>query len=119
MPPSPGTRRVQVTTATTGSSIDPNGYTVTLDGGNAQAIAVNGTGTFDNIAPGPHSVQLSGVEGNCTVLGDEPPHGYSHTRSGCDGGVRHRVRYTSTRYRKRAHHCGYHRQLAPILMVTR
>ena len=61
-----------VVTSTTGTALDPDGYTVTVDGTQAQAIATNGSVTFDGLVAGPHSVQLSGVADNCTVSGTNP-----------------------------------------------
>src|SRR5207253_2234967 len=60
-----------VTTSTTGSDLDPDGYTVTIDGTNSQPIATNNSNgvTFTGLAAGSRSVALSGVAGNCTVSG--------------------------------------------------
>ena len=58
-----------VSAATTGSDLDPDGYTVTVDGGPGQAVGLNGTVTFTGLAEGDHTVALSGVAGNCTVGG--------------------------------------------------
>jgi hypothetical protein len=63
---------IQVTVATTGTLPDPDGYSVSVDGGTAQPIDVNGSRTFANLTPGTHSVQLGGVAGNCSVAGDNP-----------------------------------------------
>src|SRR5207253_5127277 len=83
VPPSP-TRRASdlapagdltVTASTTGSNLDPDGYTVTLDGNasTSQPLATNGgTATFNAVAAGSHSVALSGVADNCTVSGPNP-----------------------------------------------
>ncbi|HEY3219295.1 MAG TPA: hypothetical protein VGJ80_01065, partial [Gemmatimonadales bacterium] len=62
---------LRVTTSTTGSSLDPDGYTVTVDGSQSQAIATNNsTGiTFSGLSAASHSVVLSGVAANCTVSG--------------------------------------------------
>jgi hypothetical protein len=65
----PSTGNLTVSTSTTGSNIDPDGYTVTVDGGASQAIGANGSVTFSALAAGSHSVALSGVAGNCTVSG--------------------------------------------------
>src|SRR6185437_12778104 len=56
-----------VTTSTSGSNLDPDGYTVTVDGITSQAIATSGTITFSGLAAASHNVVLSGVAGNCTV----------------------------------------------------
>src|SRR5439155_1994954 len=64
-----GTGSLTVTTATSGASgdLDPDGYTVSVDGGAAsQPIPDNGSVTFTGPA-GDHTVALSGVAGNCTV----------------------------------------------------
>jgi PKD repeat protein len=63
------TGSLAVTTNTTGSSQDPDGYSVSVDGGPSQAIARNGTITVANLVAGSHSVLLSGVAPNCTVSG--------------------------------------------------
>jgi PKD domain-containing protein len=67
--PPPPTGDLTVTTSTTGSSLDPNGYTVAVDGGTPRSIAINNsTGiTFTGLAPGDHSVVLSDLASNCTV----------------------------------------------------
>lgn len=69
--PSP-TGSVEVTTTTTGSSLDADGYMVSVAGGAAQAIDVNGTVTVTGVATGSRSVELTGVASNCTVAGDNP-----------------------------------------------
>ncbi len=60
---------VQVTTPTTGVEIDPDGYSVAVDGGTSQAIVVNGTATITRLSAGSHTVVLSGVAANCGVTG--------------------------------------------------
>jgi hypothetical protein len=69
---SSGTGDLAVTTSTSGSSLDPDGYSVAVDGGPAQAIGINGTFTFTSLSAGNHSVALSGVASNCTVSGSNP-----------------------------------------------
>jgi len=66
------TGSLAVTTSTTGSSLDPDGYTTTVDGGASQAVATNGSVTFTGLSAGSHSVALSGVASNCTVSGANP-----------------------------------------------
>ena len=68
-PPPPSTGDLAVSTSTTGSNLDPDGYTVTVDGGANQAIATNGSVTYTGLAAGSHTVALSGVAGNCSVSG--------------------------------------------------
>src|SRR5204863_5929672 len=66
---SANTGDLTVTASTTGSSIDPDGYTVTVDGGSPQALAINGSITFTGLAAGSHDVVLGAVAANCTVSG--------------------------------------------------
>jgi WD40 repeat protein len=68
----PPTGSVEVTTATTGSSLDADGYAVSVASGAAQAVGVNATITVAGVATGSRSVELSGVAPNCTVAGDNP-----------------------------------------------
>jgi Tol biopolymer transport system component len=63
---------IQVTTATTGSSLDPDGYTLSVDAGASQAIGSNATLTLDGLAVGTHSLALAGIAGNCHLDGDNP-----------------------------------------------
>ena len=63
------TGTLNVTTATTGSNLDPDGYSVSVDGGSNTSIADNGSQSFANLSSGNHSVTLSGVAANCTVSG--------------------------------------------------
>src|SRR5207249_9303088 len=58
-----------VTTNTTGQSLDPNGYTVSVDGGAGQAIGINGSATFTGLSAANHTVTLGDVAANCTVNG--------------------------------------------------
>ena len=63
------TGNLTVSTSTAGSSLDPDGYTVTVDGGSPQAIGINASVTYPNLSAGSHSVALSGVAANCAVTG--------------------------------------------------
>jgi hypothetical protein len=70
-------KRLEVTTVTTGSKIDPDGYrlAITREGaGWVWGIAVNTTWEFGfgGGGGGAHTVTLSAVEANCTVAGDNP-----------------------------------------------
>jgi hypothetical protein len=69
-PPQPGS--IQVTTATTGSYLDPDGYFVRVDGGPDQPIGTNATITIVSVSGGDHTVWLGGVAPNCSVDGANP-----------------------------------------------
>jgi hypothetical protein len=62
---------IQVSTTTTGMRIDPDGYTVTA-GTQTGSVGVNDSYTFSNLAVGSHSVELTGVDPDCVVGGDNP-----------------------------------------------
>ncbi len=68
-PPADGPGDLNVTTATTGADLDPDGYTVTVDGTTDQPIEINGSVTFGGLSAGSHTVALSGVAPNCSVGG--------------------------------------------------
>ena len=68
----PSTGSLEAVAVTTGSDLDADGYTVTVDAGSSQAIDANGTVTFSNLSGGDHEVALSGVAANCTVAGENP-----------------------------------------------
>ena len=57
-----------VTTSTTGSNPDADGYTATVDGTTSQAIASTGSATFA-VPVGANPVALSGVASNCWAAG--------------------------------------------------
>jgi Tol biopolymer transport system component len=63
---------IEVTAATSGVDPDANGYTVQVDGGSPQALAINGTVRFPGLAAGDHSLTFAGAAGNCTVGGTNP-----------------------------------------------
>jgi hypothetical protein len=69
---SAGTGVLVVTTESSGAPADPNGYTVSVGGGAGVAIGNNATHTFDDVAPGVHTVALGGLAGNCSVQGQNP-----------------------------------------------
>ena len=48
-------------------AIDPDGYTLWVDGSQSQAIGTNGLATFSGLAAGDHEVALYGIASNCTV----------------------------------------------------
>ena len=70
LPPSTGS--LELTTVTTGASLDPDGYTLDVDGGAAQPIGINATVSVASLTAGAHAVRLQGVSTNCTVGGDNP-----------------------------------------------
>ncbi len=61
-----------VQTSTTGIDLDPDGYTVTVDGTVNQPVGTNGNVTFPNLDVGSHTVLLTGIAANCSVTGNNP-----------------------------------------------
>lgn len=68
--PTPGS--IEVSTTTTGSAVDPDGYTVTLDGGTSVHIGVNDKAMFSDLAVREYELELNGVADHCAVLGENP-----------------------------------------------
>ena len=68
----PETGSLQVVVSTTGSSPDPDGYAVSVDGGIPSPLAVSGTVLLTGLPIGPRSVGLAGIAANCTVSGSNP-----------------------------------------------
>jgi hypothetical protein len=58
------TGSIRVATSTTGENPD-DGYQFAIDGGAPQSIVANGDQTVGGFAPGPHTVLLSDIAGNC------------------------------------------------------
>ena len=61
---------IRVTVSTEGSSPDPDGYSLTVDGGARRPVAVNEQLTLEDLAPGTRRIRLEGLEANCYVSGD-------------------------------------------------
>ena len=63
---------VRLTVVTAGADLDPDGYTVVLDGGAGMAVAVNDSRTISGLSAGRHSALLTGLAPNCIVAGANP-----------------------------------------------
>lgn len=63
---------LRVSTATSGVELDPDGYTVIVDGGPGRAIGLEATVEIGSLEDGPHAVELQGVAPNCQVEGTHP-----------------------------------------------
>ena len=68
----PSDGALEITTSTTGEDPDPDGYTLTVDGGTAEPIGANAVVTRPNLGPGDYQVQLGDVAANCAVAGNNP-----------------------------------------------
>jgi YVTN family beta-propeller protein len=63
---------LQLTTSTTGTDADSDGYTFSLDGNPSSSIGINASLILNGLAPGEHVLQVSGVAENCSLSGDNP-----------------------------------------------
>ena len=61
-----------MSTASASVDIDPNGYSVSVDGRPGQAVGVNAAVTFGSLSTGTHLVQLGDLALNCSVSGTNP-----------------------------------------------
>lgn len=66
------TGAIEVTVSTTGVDPDPDGYLVTVNGSQSQDIGVNASVVFSRVAAGEQTVELTGLEPNCSVGSDNP-----------------------------------------------
>jgi hypothetical protein len=68
----PGTTTLEITTSTTGTEPDADGYTVQVDGGAAQTIGASASMQRTDLSAGDHTVRLAGIAPNCSLAGDNP-----------------------------------------------
>src|SRR5262249_20535604 len=64
-----GVPPLEITTSTSGASLDSNGYSATVDAGTAIAIGDNDTVIVGDAGAGNHVVGLSGLASNCQLQG--------------------------------------------------
>jgi TolB protein len=62
--------RVRFITRTTGVDLDPDGYTMMIDGSLLMSLPANGTTMSPDIGSGAHGFELSGIAANCAVTGE-------------------------------------------------
>jgi Tol biopolymer transport system component len=65
----PDPAALQVTTQTSGTGTDPDGYTVSIDSRLPVPIALVDTLLESNVTPGEHTVDLGGISAGCAVQG--------------------------------------------------
>jgi hypothetical protein len=66
-PSSPTGGRLEITSETIGDEIDPDGYSIILDGGASTPLAVSGSLDFEDLAPGLHAIEVQGIAPNCRL----------------------------------------------------
>lgn len=62
---------IEVDVLTTGANLDPDGYTLSVNGVDQQ-VAVDDTLALADRAPGSYRLELKDVAANCSVAGDNP-----------------------------------------------
>jgi hypothetical protein len=68
----PGLASISVSNLTYGDPIEADGYNLSVDGGPAHGLGVNGSVLLSELAPGPHLLELSGIAAHCAVNGVNP-----------------------------------------------
>ena len=67
-----GTGSLSIVTASSGSPLDPDGYTLSMDGAVRDTLTGMDQVTFPALAPGNHTIGLSLVASNCHVQAQNP-----------------------------------------------
>jgi TolB protein len=65
----PQTPTLEVAAVTTGQPVDPDGYSIQVDGGPTMPLGVNATIRVTDLIPGSHEIVLDGVAVNCRLSG--------------------------------------------------
>jgi Tol biopolymer transport system component len=86
----PNTGTFRVITVTDGLVLDPNGYSIAVDGGTPTTLAVNDTATIDAQVGTSHTLALADQAANCT------PHGLPEMNSSVAFGDTTTVTFTLT-----------------------
>jgi len=68
----PTTGALRITTTTVGRNLDPDGYTVILDGADMGAIGPDAAMTLQALEPGSHTVELTGQSDTCHEFYEYP-----------------------------------------------
>jgi tricorn protease-like protein len=71
-PTGPTEGTLEVIASTTGSDLDPDGYTLTVDNSAPQSLPSNGADTVASLSTGTHTVTLAGMAPNCLLGGQNP-----------------------------------------------
>ncbi|MDX1748205.1 MAG: hypothetical protein R3324_19900, partial [Halobacteriales archaeon] len=61
-----------VAVETSGEDLDPDGYSIELDGGVERAVGINGSVDLSGLPSGPREVRLACTAANCSVEGENP-----------------------------------------------
>lgn len=64
-----GLGTIVVSVRTVGVELDPDGYSLRVDGGEPRSVDINGTATFTDVPSGPRELTLDGVAVTCDAEG--------------------------------------------------
>ena len=70
--PLPTTATIVVIVSTAGSAVDPDGYGLSINGGEQQVIGTNSTISIGPLTKGSYVLELQGLAANCSVMGRNP-----------------------------------------------
>ena len=65
-----GTGSIEVTTRTTGSNLDADGYRLAVDAATPQTVDINTLVTLGGLSTGTHTLRLLGIANNCRLEGN-------------------------------------------------
>src|SRR5918992_73529 len=63
---------LSVTTTTQGVELDPDGYTLLVDGAAGRPMGPTATLVIEQLDEGQHTLELAGLAANCLAQGDNP-----------------------------------------------
>jgi hypothetical protein len=72
VPSAPPRGEIHASVTSTGAELDSDGYALLVDGNNVGAVAGSSNTAVTNVPPGQHSVGMTGLSCNCTVIGTNP-----------------------------------------------
>jgi len=64
--------RITVVVSSTGTGFDSDGFSIIVDGSATEFLVSNGGATLTGLAPGSHTVLLTGLAQNCVAEGANP-----------------------------------------------
>src|SRR5436853_237296 len=64
--------QITVVVSSSGTGADQDGFSITVDGGSTEFLVSGGPATLTGLAPGSHTVLLTGLASNCVAEGANP-----------------------------------------------
>jgi Tol biopolymer transport system component len=63
---------LEISVSTTGAEPDYDGYGLLIDGEAVGSVIPDDTVRIPSVSSGPHTIDLTGISGNCAVIGEHP-----------------------------------------------